>query len=44
MNLFGAEMLLLMKKHLRYSLKGEKDALAKRKGEAEELAHAKAGR
>ena len=42
--MFGAKMLLLRKKHLRYSLKGEKDDLAKRKGEAEEPARAEAGR
>ena len=36
MNLFGAKILLLSKKHLRDSLKGEEDALAERKGEAEE--------
>lgn len=36
MNLFGAKILLLSKKHLRYSLKGEEDDLAERKGEAEE--------
>ena len=36
MNLFGAKILVLSKKHLRDSLKGEEDALAERKGEAEE--------
>ena len=35
MNLFGAKILLLRRKHLRYSLKGEEDDLAQRKGEAE---------
>ena len=36
MNLFGAKILLLRRKHLRYSLKDEEDDLIQQKGEAEE--------
>lgn len=41
--MFGAETLLLRMRHLRRSLKDEEEDLAKLKGGAGDLAHAKPG-